>query len=366
MRAVALVAVCSLLAPGCRRGGPRPQTQGTRDAGSVPHRFVPSPPEIRGVALGLYSEDPGWSYEPLLREIRTVGANTVSLVAAYYLADIHATSIQDHPRYTAPDRTLVRTIRQAHGLGLRVLLFPILRVSYKPTPDHWRGNLRPRDRTELARSYARLLVRLGRIAEREGVEMFSVGSELSSLDTDPRWFAPAVARLRQVYHGRLVYSANWDHFEQVRIWPLVDELGVCAYFPLLDRGQPVTGRALLAAWRRLRRRLEAWARGYGKPLVLTEVGYMSQQGAAAEPWNEGAHRPVDLQVQRLAYEAFVHAWNGSKSLHGVFFWNWYGWGGPMDGSYVPRGKPAAAVLARWYGGRVPEWWDPRRDFTSGR
>ncbi len=325
------------------------------------HRLTPAPPLQKGVALGLFSEDSGWSYAPLLREIKALGASHVSLISAYYLDNVRAVRIFAHPRYSAPDQVLRRTIRQARKLGLAVMLFPILRVAHKPTPDDWRGNLAPSDPIALQRSYKKLMVRLARLAQEEHVAIFSVGSEMSSLDgiQDGRWFAPVIQAVRKVYKGPLLYSANWDHYDKTRLWGLVDLAGLCAYFGLTDSGRPRLVE-MLAGWKTHRRRIVAWSRQVKKPFVFTEVGYPSQVGAAREPWNEGARRTLDLDQQRRAYEAFVRTWNHVSSLKGVYFWNWYGWGGPRDRSYTPRRKPASQVIAWWYGGRWPmTWWFPK-------
>ena len=89
----------------------------------------------------------------------------------------------------------------------------------------------------------------------------------------------------------------------------------------------------------------------GRPLVLTEVGYLSQRGAVAHPWDEGARDPIDLDEQKRAYAAVRQAWTPSLLLDGVYFWNWYGWGGDTSRSYTPRGKPAAEEIKLWFESR---------------
>src|SRR4051794_21336925 len=64
----------------------------------------------RGIALGLFSEDAGFSYRPLLDEIRATGADHVELVVAWYLRDVHAGDLHDHPRYTPPPAAIERAI----------------------------------------------------------------------------------------------------------------------------------------------------------------------------------------------------------------------------------------------------------------
>ncbi len=309
---------------------------------------------VRGVALGLFAEDAGWSYRPLLAEIAAAGADHVELVVPWYQADASSTEIVDHPRFTPPAEAIVAAVRDARAAGLAVTLFPIVRLSAPRTPDEWRGTLAPRDRAAWWRSYRARLVELARLAAREHVAVLSVGSELSTLDGDRARWAPLVAEVRRVFHGRLTYSGNWDHFQKVALYDLVDELGLCGYFPLADRAEaarrPATVEELVRAWRDLRDELERFARKLGRPLLFTELGYLSQRGAAAWPWDEGAREPVDLEEQRRAYQAFRRVWQDAPpdAFAGVYFWNWYGWGGPTSRGYTPRNKPALDELRAFF------------------
>ena len=85
-------------------------------------------------------------------------------------------------------------------------------------------------------------------------------------------------------------------------------------------------------------------------MIFTELGYRSVRHAAARPWDEVTKGELDLEMQRRCYEAFARVWNGERALAGVVFWNWVdGLGGSTDRGYTPRGKPAASVMARWFG-----------------
>jgi hypothetical protein len=359
------LAVALALGGGCRERAPAPGERGPKPgAASQPasapgaaSQPAPLPPPAaatwRGVALGLFGEDPDWSYDGLLAEIQALGATHVELVIPYYQRDVASTEIRPHTRFSPPDRTVLRTLRQAHARGLEVLLFPIVRLEDPGPKGDWRGTLRPRDVDAWFRSYERWLLALAALAQRERVAALSVGSELSTLDVDrPRW-AALVGRVRSVYRGTLLYSGNWDHYREVKLYDLVDVVGVCGYFALGSGRGPSDVPTLTAAWRKQRRELEEWRRSLGKPFVFTEVGYLSQRGTHAWPWREGADEPVDLDEQRRCYEAFARAWGGAATLHGVFFWNWYGWGGPRSKGYPPRNKPAAAVIREWFGAGAP-------------
>jgi len=309
-------------------------------------------PRQRGVALGLFSEDAGWSYAPLLDEIAALGATEVELVVPLYQDDVEAVEVGYHPRYSPPITTVRRTIREAQARGLGVLLFPIVRLSRTHGPNEWRGTLRPRDRAAWFASYGARLLELAALAAKERVVALSIGSELSTLDTEPAPWTSLVAAVRARYRGRLLYSGNWDHFERVAVYGLVDQIGVCAYFPLADHaGAPLPAvDALVEAWRDPQRRLARLAARLSRPVVLTELGYRSQPNTLGAPWDEGSASPVDalaIEAQRLGYVAFHAAFAaGPTWLEGFYVWNWYGWGGPHSKAYTPRGKPALEEVRR--------------------
>jgi hypothetical protein len=303
----------------------------------------------RGIALGLFAEDPGWSYRPLLDEIAATGADHVELVVAWYQDDAASTELYAHPRFTAPDDAVRRAIADARAAGLDVLLFPIVRLRAPRSPDEWRGTLAPRDRARWFASYRARLIALARLGADAGARSLSIGSELSTLDGDRAPWIDVVSDVRKAFKGSILYSANWDHFRAVGLYDLVDAVGLCGYFPLAERAG-ATASELVRAWRDLRVELERFAARVGRPLLFTELGYLSQRGGAAHPWDEGATEPVDLEEQRRAYEAFRRVWSlpPSATLHGVYFWNWYGWGGATSRGYTPRGKPAADELRRFF------------------
>jgi hypothetical protein len=156
--------------------------------------------------------------------------------------------------------------------------------------------------------------------------------------------------MRAIFPGALVYSANWDHYQDARLYELVDEIGMVGYFNLREKDGPSDVEALAGRWRALRAQIEGWLGGRGKPFVITELGYRSRAGSSASPWDEGPGGSVDLDEQRRGFAAFRRAWldPGAPAvlLEGVYVWNWYGFGGPASVSYTPRGKPALDEVRR--------------------
>jgi hypothetical protein len=173
-----------------------------------------------------------------------------------------------------------------------------------------------------------------------------VGSELSTLDVNVNHWQPLLARVRAVFPGTLVYSANWDHYRKAALLDLVDEAGITGYFDLRKAEASLDADTLLRRWKGLRVEIEAWARPRHQPWLFTELGYRSRAGSTATPWDETPGGNVDLQEQTRGFEAFRQAWTTGSSLAGVYIWNWYGFGGPGSVAYTPRGKPAASAVER--------------------
>lgn len=309
----------------------------------------PGAPAIRGIAVGLYDHrDPDrGQWKRRLVEIRKSGATHVSVVVHWRQRDVRSTTLAPHPDITVPDARLRQVLREARRQKLEVFLFPIVDVEIR-RPMEWRGTIAPTDVDAWWKAYEAFILHYARIAAEEKADLYSVGSELGSTEAwRDRWYH-LISRVQKLYKGPLVYSANWDHYTHVSFWERVDYLGVTGYHEL-TRSNDASVDELTRAWAKVRAQLVAFAQKQGKPLMITEVGYTSQDGAAVHPWDYTSRARVDLEEQRRCYEAFVAAWKGEPALAGVFWWIWYGEGGERDPGYTPRGKPAEKVLRAWFG-----------------
>ncbi len=305
----------------------------------------------KGIVLGLYSKDPAYSYEQDLAEIKKIGADHVSLVVSWYQKDIRSDTI--YPLWkaqgdfeTTSDAKLTEVIRQAHRAGLKVLLFPILRIEERREKE-WRGSLEPAHRNRWLESYRNFTLHYARLAARSGVEVFSIGSELCTLEGETAYWGTLIGMIRGFYRGELLYSANWDHYRKIGFWKDLDYLALNGYYELTRHDNPKIDE-ILRTWWDIQNRLADWQEFHRKKIIFTEIGYPSVDGGCSKPWDYTRDAAVDLEEQALCYEAFFLSWNRSSRLGGVYFWNWYGQGGENDRSYTPRGKPAEEVLTRWY------------------
>ena len=332
---------------GCGRA---PRVEGSTTVASISE--LPPAPElpIQGVALGLYFVEEDRTYVSYMWEAANAGADTISLVTAWSQADVRATDIHRHPELTADDDDLRQAIRDAHNLGLDVMLLPILRLEHRDTGE-WRGRLEPADRAAWWVSYRTFVDHYLQIAIDEGVEIYSIGSELGSMQPDEAEWRSLIEDARAGYDGQLTYSANWDRYDRVPFWDALDLMGSTAYFELSEQeGENPDVPALVDAWTPFADDLCRVSNEVQRPLVLTEIGYVSQAGAAWHPWDYTQAGDVDLGAQYDLYHAALLAWREQDCLGGIFFWNWFGDGGTNGNGYSPRGKPAEQLLRYWYGG----------------
>ena len=303
---------------------------------------------VRGVALGLFATDPNWDYGPLVDEIRARGATDVLVVVNAYQSDRFASDIGPRPGHSPSEATVARTLSQVKRAGMRAALMPVVRLKTRG-PNDWRGVIAPADGLDAwFESYRRFVLPLARVAEDAAVHRFVVGSELSSLERyEGRWRA-LISELREQFSRTLTYSANWDRSRAVGFWDALDEAGLTAYFPLVMDGESPSADALAHAWQTPRAEIEALARRIGKPVLITEIGYASQRGAADHPWDDTSVAEVDLRLQQHLYRGFCDALAEAPSVSGFYVWNWFGFGGPRDVGFTPRGKPAAHELAKCF------------------
>lgn len=312
-----------------------------------PTRPIPT----RGVAIQISNGiDALDVYSRLIGEVAALGANTVLLSPCGFMEHARSQSITIDARRTPAKAEFVRLIEQAHGRGLRVILMPTVLLSH-PRGSEWRGVIEPPDWREWWEQYREFLRYFCDVAREGQVEILMVGSELVSTEKQLDEWLETIELARTLFPGKLGYSANWDHYRPVRFWDKLDVIGMTSYYTLADQKNP-TVEQIAAAWAPIRDEILAWQKSVAKPLILTEVGWCSQEGAAMAPWNYYQNMkatPAGLEEQRRLYEGFLRAWDGAEGLAGVIWWEWTtADGGPTDFNYTPRGKPAELVLRRWF------------------
>jgi hypothetical protein len=288
-----------------------------------------------------------------LSHLAETGANWIALIVTCYQDEIGSSAIFATEQ-TPTDEDLVHALNRAHSLGLKVMLKPHLDLWRDPS--HWRGEIGLSFDSEAKweiwfSAYRDFIEHYAALAEYNKADQFCVGTELVGTSHRASDWRSSVAGIRSLYSGSLVYAANHSG-EEVSLswWDAVDFIGVDAYYPLASNANP-TQRDLMAAWKPRLEQLAALAAKWKKPVILTEIGYRSLDGAAAQPWNWQISGTVDLGEQAACYRAALEAFSPQPWFRGIFWWSWGPdpfEGGPADTGYSPHGKPAEEILRSWF------------------
>ena len=288
--------------------------------------------------------------------IAEIGANTLLLVTPMFQEKADSSEIRIDPRRCPTREQLAAILDRARGHGLQTVLLPIVLIE-SPGEKDWRGTLRPDDLEAWWASYERFIDYYLNIAVAAEVDVFSVGSELNSTENQLDRWRQIIDRVRRRFDGRVTYTANWDRYQAVTFWSMVDFISVSSYFELSRDDPGASTSRLTAAWSAERNRLLRFARGERKRILIMELGYPSLPWAAAHPWDYVARddTETDHEAQARCYRAFFGAWSDTLVRPGTgalgfncYYWDPYNRGGVKDTGYGIRGKPALGLIRQGF------------------
>lgn len=290
-----------------------------------------------------------------LQKIHSLGADWISVTPFGYLENRNQPS-PFHYSFGAGaenDESLIAAAIFARQLGTRVMLKPHVLMSGgdwgwpgeidMKTEENWQ---------QFFKNYYSWIRHYALLAEMYDFDIFCIGVEFmhATPNHDAEWRA-MIAKIRQIYHGPLVYAANWyQEFERITFWDALDYIGLNLYYPLsqndtanleelkkgMNTGMPVIERVV---------------KKYNKPLLLTEVGFTSTAAPWKTPHERNRRAPLSLEDQALCYQAIFESFWKQEWFYGFYWWKWPSYlenGGPASNDFTPNGKPAEKVVAEWY------------------
>ncbi len=279
-----------------------------------------------------------------LLRISDLGGNAIALVPYSFTAAPDELTIRFRTDET--DDRLLRSLRSAHTLGLKVMLKPHLWAGRR-----FHGDI---EFDKVARfdawfaQYRRWLLHFARFAELHRVDLLAIGNELSGLTVHEGHWRGLISDIRKIYSGPITYAAHWNgEFGQVSFWDQLDYIGVNFYFPMAeDRERPAANAVKISE---TQARIQAVSKKFDKPILFTEVGFPALKTAASRPWEENSSG-LDAALQKQCYEAWFQYFSQEPNVAGMYWWKWptHGRSGPFDTSHRPVGKPAVEVLRKWF------------------
>ncbi|MGW2813885.1 glycoside hydrolase family 113 [Streptomyces sp. NPDC001415] len=261
-----------------------------------------------------------------------LGANSVSVSFPFYTGTVTSTKTFAGPRTPSPAR-LETVVKVFHDAGLRTTLRPLMDEKSLGKMPNWRGSIKPSDRNAWFASYKTFLAPFLDMAQKNKVTSFTLGSELNSLEGDPRWKGVADAAEKR-YSGEIGYDANYDNYTAGRINMPVEQLGVDAYFPVKEPDTASVNQ-LVNGWNTW---LDKKSTGLLPKIVISEAGIAAMTGAYHAPGDFYVKRALNTEVQANWYTAVCRVVQERK-MKGVYWWSLYF----DDNPFAKRGDEASRM-----------------------
>jgi hypothetical protein len=316
--------------------------------------------EVRGVSLASvprggvgYGSD---ACREQLKLIAATGANWVAINDYAWMEAIDRPAVRYGRDGRSPEGDIAQTVRDAHAVGLKVVLKPHLWSRDFGRAGKWHGDIRmttEADWDQWFAEYGEYVLTNARIAAETKAEAMCVGVEyVGTVDQAARW-RKLVADVRAVYTGYVTYAASFLEWDKVTWWDALDCIGIDAYFPLASQPN-ATDEELRAGWAKVYAQILPFAARLDKPICFLELGYSDSAKAGMEPW---AYDIVDPnpEYQACLYRVALEEAAKHDQVVGVFVWKWFT-AEPRDGRrrdpFLVQDRPLVRdVLSRAWGGR---------------
>jgi hypothetical protein len=325
------------------------------------------------MTFGYYARN-GYYRSPAARlEVDRMAALNIEWVClvVIVLQDTFASTRQYRDFLQTPSDDEIREIiAYIHGKGMKVQLRPMLEcwdgaqrihirfpaeleiIPGKPM-THW---------TRWFDSMVERTLHYASLAERAGCAAYGLDSELDGTVQQQTHWLRVIAAARSVYHGHLTtgHTRMVDFLSELRGRPdhwfrQLDSLGVSFYASLAD-GPGATTEEMHA---RIKPELDYCrevAALLGKPFYFAEAGCCSSAGATANPYDWDNPGGYDGDEQARYLDTMLAAFWNEPWWMGVYWWKWEEQNNRPWLSNDPRGdkgfpvfgKPAAAIMKRWY------------------
>ena len=266
----------------------------------------------------------------------------------------------DSLEMTRRDSMWKSQIELAHSAGFKVFLKPHVWLT-NPTNGRWRSDIFPSNENNWQlwqKNYREFILLYAKIAQKNKVELFCIGTEFSRLSVEKTDFwKKLIQEVRTIYKGKITYAANWyQEFENITFWEGLDYIGIQAYFPLVKNQYPSV-QQIAKGWNKHIPAMTTVYKKNNRPILFTEMGYKSTPDSAIEPWQWIEYEadedpPVSLETQANCYEAFFKTVWKQEWFAGVHIWQLRSDFVPNRGKnnldFTPQGKPAATIIANGF------------------
>ncbi|NLM11828.1 MAG: 1,4-beta-xylanase [Clostridiaceae bacterium] len=303
---------------------------------------------IKGFSYG-YDSKRGDFLKPEAREsLRTLKERTnIShvVIAVPALQDTaQSVEIDYNGEHMVTDDELTGMIEYARGLGLKVILKPMVNVR----DGTWRAFINFIDNDvpcepkwgDWFKSYTGYQLHYAQIAEKTGCEMLIVGCEMVMSERREKEWRGLISAVREVYSGLITYNTDKYQEDRVKWWDAVDVISSSGYYPIND-------------WEAQLKRIEKVVKQYNKPFFFAEAGCPSRTGSSMNPNNWKHDGEANVEEQERFFKEMFSKVKEAEWVRGFALWEWHTFlydekAAASDRSYGVFGKPAEKVVADFY------------------
>lgn len=302
---------------------------------------------ICGMTWGWVGTRGEWQGAEAADSMRLMSEHGVTWTALAYSAlqaTPFSTEIPFDQAPTVTDDEIVGAIREAHALGMKVCLKPVVNVA----DGTWRAHIGFFDWdvpgepswTEWFAAYRAFILHAARIAEAEGCAMLCIGCEMVRADGQEAHWRALIADVRTVYSGLVTYNCDKYQEDRVTWWDAVDVISSSGYYPI-------------DSWEAQLDRIERVVVDSGKPFFFMEAGCPSREGSAALPNDWSLPGAPSGQEQLRYFEEMFRAVRAREWVRGLMLWDWPArlyaeTDAAVNDDYCPYGKPAGVFMAERY------------------
>lgn len=302
--------------------------------------------------------------EQSVKRMAAMGGNWAALAFAVRQEKFCSSRFGMDFRYCNTDREIEKSIKQLKDNGLKVCLKPILNCE----DGTWRAHITFPERefpvydgggklisywNEWFSCYTAFICHYAEIAEYTGCEMLCIGCEMVGTEHKEKEWRELIAKVREIYHGPLVYNANHGKEDNANWYDALDYIGISAYYPV-GRYKSSSVEDMTAAWEYPKKKLRELSEKYGKKIIFMEIGCRSAKDCASMPWDfVHIDNPRDEDEQANFYESALRAMWDEPYFAGYFWWDWNtnllaDEKIPQDTGFGIYGKKAEKLLTEWY------------------
>lgn len=215
------------------------------------------------------------------------------------------------PKWGDTEAGIQSLIDLAKERKMQCVISPSLRFANEDTID-WK---------QLENSYTDYILKFARISEQNRLLVFCIGNGLDNwVMANPTFWKNLIAKVKEVYHGDVIYSAEFSNVKNIPIWKDVTHLSV-SFFEKVSNEKSPSHDTLNVSWNLWKAELKSFSEQFQKDLIITKWGYRSVDYAGNEKLYSDS-LAVNQDAQLKCYESFIENCYPESWFLGSFVFRW--------------------------------------------